>query len=50
VLAAALLVGSIAGARAAHVLPSSTLTRIVGLLMLAVGGFIILRATGVLGS
>lgn len=50
VLAIALLVGSIVGARAAHVLPSGTLTRFVGLLMLAVGLFIILRTTGVLGS
>ena len=50
VLAVALLVGSIVGARAAHVLPSRTLTRLVGLLMLAVGALIILRATGVLGS
>ena len=50
VLAVMLLAGSVVGARAAHVLPSGTLTRFVGMLMLAVGGFIILRTSGVLGS
>jgi uncharacterized membrane protein YfcA len=49
-LAVTLLVGSVIGARAAHVLPGQTLTRFVGLLMLAVGAFIILRTTGLLGA
>jgi uncharacterized membrane protein YfcA len=49
-LAVALLAGSVFGARVAHVLPSGTLTRFVGVLMLAVGGFIVLRTTGYLGS
>lgn len=49
VLAVMLLLGSVVGARAAHVLPSGTLTRFVGVLMLAVGAFIILRTAGVLG-
>ena len=50
VLAVTLLLGSIVGARAAHVLPGQTLTRFVGGLMLAVGVFIVLRTTGVLAS
>lgn len=49
VLAVMLLLGSVVGARAAHVLPSGTLTRFVGVLMLAVGAFIILRTAGLFG-
>jgi len=45
-LAVALLVGAVVGARAAHVVSSAALTRFVGVLMLAVGALIVLRASG----
>lgn len=48
-LSGALLVGSIAGARLAHVVSTLFLTRFVGGLMLAVGMLILLRLSGTLG-
>jgi hypothetical protein len=47
-LAVALVAGAVLGARAAHVVSSAFLTRLVGILMLAVGGLIVLRQAGVL--
>jgi uncharacterized membrane protein YfcA len=49
VLGAALTVGSLAGARLAHVVPTVVLTRFVGALMLAVGVMIVARLLGFLG-
>jgi uncharacterized membrane protein YfcA len=46
-LAVALVVGAVLGARIAHVVSSAFLTRLVGILMLVVGAMIILRKIGV---